>query len=348
MPDNISLLPEGMRKKEEDFKKTEPPKADTGPADLRFSTPVEEGEDVEVIEIDEGEVEQVLASEPWLTRVMYQASGFFDTLRTKLFQPGTPEPPPKLPPQFFAPPSAKPAPSVVPPGETVTPRATAQTPVGEPATAKAKARIIPAEKTPRRVRVIRRVRKPVRVSLVSEEDLRLLHIDIPKRKFTLVTLVILFGIIVAGGAYALSRQQAEADAELALAKQQVADVRSAIQQKQQEWSAYQDLEPRLKALIGLLDQHVSPTGLLQLLEQNTLTTVTYDAFLLSPDRKLTLGVVTDSYESAAKQVVAFEKSGIAKKVDASGYTARYDEEHPLTPTSVRFQLVLLLADRALK
>lgn len=356
MSDEISLLPEGMRKKEEALKKTELVTEAPTPSDFRFSMPAEEGEDVEVIEIDEGEIEQVLASEPPLTRLIYKVTGFFDELRHKIFQPQEPEPPPKLPPQFFAPSKPKPAAAPTPMPTAGAPATGALvkplTPIVAPATAaapaKPKARIIPSEKTPRRVRVIKRVRKPMRVSFVSEEDLRLLHIDVPKRKFTLALLVILFGVVIAGGAYALSLQQAGANQEFADAKKQAQDLGQAITQKQKEWSAFQDLEPRLKALIGLLDQHASPTVLLKLIEENTLRTVSYDAFSLTPDRKVTLGVVTDSYESAARQIVAFEKSGFVKKVEASGYTAKYAASNSLVPEDVRFQLTLTLSDVALK
>ena len=404
MSEDISLLPEGMRKKEETVKKTEPAPARNGSSELRFSTPLDESEDIETIEIDEGEVEQVLANEPFLTRMVYKTSEFFSNLGSKLFHPGQPEPPPKLPPQFFAPPPAKlapvvkpvptpaspsisgqaqhaSAPSVVsassaaqpvttgaPPSSVaptpatpaqvgasllaaaVAPSGVAPTPAatGSGTAAKPKARIVPAEQTPRRVRVIKRVRKPVRVSFVSEDDLRLLHVDVPKRKFTLAILTIVFVVIIAGGLFAIGQQQAAADTELAAAQAQAKDVQNVTKQKQQEWSNFQDLQPRLKALIVLLNGHMSPTHLLALLEEYTLKDVQYDSFSLTPDHKVALSVVTDSYESAARQIVVFQSASFVKSLEASGYAATYDAKNPLVPSRVTFQMILTLDLSALQ
>ena len=409
MSEDISLLPEGMRKNEDAMKKTEPAKADSGASELRFSTPLNEEEDIETIEIDEGEVEQVLASEPFLTRMAFKTSEFFEGLKSKLLHPGDPEPPPKLPPQFFAPPPAKPKPVLTPvapaatlsasvppapavagasvtvPGISATspsastgattasatsPSATPPKPAATPAqagasllassvaapgspaaagtVAKPKARIVPAEKAPRRVRVIKRVRKPVRVSFVSEEDLRLLHVDISKRKFTLGILTALFAVSIGVGVFALGQQQAAADTELTAAKAQAVDVQNVTAEKQKEWSNFQDLQPRLKVLIGLLNQHVSPTHLLASLEKTTLKDVQYGSFSLTPDRKVSLPVMTDSYESAARQIVAFQHASFVKSVDASGFSAQYDEKNPLLPKTVTFQVTLTLSPSALQ
>lgn len=349
MSNEISFLPEEMRKKEAAFKKAESAHLAAADSELRFSVPASEGEDVEIIEIDEGEVDQVLANEPWLTRLVYRATAFFDEVRYKVFFPQAPEPPPKLPPQFFTPPPLQSKPVVpvpsVPPSFPPVGQGFVPTPVTP---VKPKPRIVPAEKAPRRVRVIKRVRKPVRVSFVSEEELRLLRIDVSKRQFTFGMLLALFGVVLAGGAYALSFQQAGANDELMRAQRQLVDVSASIQRRQTEWSAFQHLEPRLKALLGLLDQRVSSIGLLQFIEQQTLPTVTYDTFVLTSDRKITLGVTTDSYESAARQLVAFERSGFVKTAVASGYTAMYETEQSLLPSSVKFQLSLTLAESALK
>ncbi len=330
---DISLLPEELRKKEEQLKKTEPHTPESVASDLKFFVPPEEGEDVEVIEIDEGEVDHVLAGEPFISRAMYRAGVWFQDFKANLFHLQTHEPPPKLPPQFFTPP--------VKAGEGL--KSVRAEEMGKP-----KARIIPAEKTPRRVRVIRRVRKPVRVSFVSEEELQLLRVDVPKRRFTFITISVLFVVILAGGFFALSELARSAFAEQMAADRQLADVRSQIKEKQGMWSSFQDLEPKLRALIGLLNAHVSPTRLLERIERTTLPTVQYDLFSLTPDHKISLGVVTNSFESAAEQIVAFQKSGFVKKVDASGYTARYQDEDSPYPSVVSFQLTLSLADDAFR
>ena len=88
MSSDISLLPEELRKKEEALKtsaKQEPPK-DEG-SGMKFFIPAEEGEDIEVIEVDEGEIDQVLAGEPTLTKLAFYATNFFEELKSKLFKP---------------------------------------------------------------------------------------------------------------------------------------------------------------------------------------------------------------------------------------------------------------------
>lgn len=349
MSDEISLLPEELRKKEEVLKHTSPPPPEAKGQDLRFSVPKEEGEDIEVIEIDEGEVDQVLESEPPLTRFIYKVSAAFDDMRQKLFQPRAVEPPPKLPPQFFTPPPKKPLPGA-PPTAAAVGAPTPAPAVGAAALAageKPKARVVPFEKVPRRVRVIKRIRKPVRVSFVSEEDLRLMRVDIPKRRFTFITVTILFAVLLGGSWYLLDQQKQAAASELSKADKQLGDLRRAVQEKQAAWTSFQDLEPRLKALAGLLRQHVSANRLLESIETYTLPTVAYQSMSLSADRRVTLLVVADSFETAAGQVATFQKAPFVKKIEAAGYTATYDPPDSYVPKSVEFQAVLTLSDDAL-
>lgn len=341
---DISLLPEELRRKEEQLRKDAPPPAKPSSSELRFSTPTEEGEDVEVIEIDEGEVEQVLAGEPLLSKLVFRASAFFQDLKAKLLHPAAEEPAPKLPPQFFKPPAAGRATSAGQP--RISEEATK--PLVKPEEiAKAKVRIIPSEKAPKRVRVIRRIRRPVRVSFVSEEQLELLRINVPKRRFTFIALSVLFTVLLAGGWFALWQIQHAATSELAVAERQLADVRNNIQEERRAWTAFQDLEPKLRALLALLNTHISPTRLLERIEQTTLPTVQYNLFTLTPDRKVALGVVTNSFESAAEQVVAYQRSGFVQKVDATGYTARYETEGIAIPSAVQYQMTLTLTDNAM-
>ncbi len=396
MPADISLLPEELRKREALLKHGAP--AETWPEmELRFSIPQEEGEDIEIIEVDEGEIDQVLANEPWYSKFLYRASVFFEDVKTQLMQPRKVEPPPKLPPQFFTPPplpkitdnrqQTTDTPAVKPPPTSPTRSVVQLSPevaqrsatpdflsqaVVAPVTqssivtsvvsavnatrpaamtqevgAKSTPRIVPFEKVPRRVRVIKRVRKPVRVSFVSEDELRFMRIDVPKRRFTLITTATLFAVLIAGGTYLMQLQAQAAQAGLSKVNVQLTDIRRQIDDQQKTWAAFQDLEPRLKALVGLLDQHVSPTRLLDQLERVTLPSVAYESFSLTPDRRVALYVTADSFLSAARQMVAFKTSSFIQKIEASGYTAQYDPGSPV-PNSVQFQVTLLLSEDALK
>lgn len=357
MSDEISLLPEGLRGKEQELKKATKPPQEV--SELKFSMPSEEGEDIEIIEVDEGEIEQVLANEPFLSRVAYKVTTFLEGVKVKIFQPNAPPPPPKLPPQFFVPPAAKPiaaptAPKPVPAVGTVSataPGAPVPAPVGlQPLSTgiRPKAQIMPSVTAPRRVRVIKRVHKPLRVSFVSDEDLKSLHINIPKRRFTFITAVVFFTLLIGGGYALLQSQLQGANDALRAAKDQTAEVQQQITRQQATWSTFQNIEPRLKALVALLDQHVSPTHLLDLIEKNTLPTVSYGSFSLTPDGKVTLSVIADSLESAAGQILAFEQSGFIKKVDASAYAVTYSNAQSLRPSEVTYQVSLTLSETALR
>ncbi len=347
MSDEITLLPDDLRKKEEELKKNKP-KPEEKPAELKFSIPVEEGEDIEVIEVDEGELDQVLANEPLLTRLAFKVTTFLDDVKTKLFQSSAPPLPPKLPPQFFTPPAKKHGTSArVSVAPSVLPSPAAKTLAASASNVTSKARIMPSAVTPRRVRIIKRVRKPVRVSFVSEEELKLLHIDIPKRRFTFTTAVVFFSILIGGGYLLLNAQLQTARDGLANIKGQTAKIRRKISDTQGTWSAFQDLEPRLKALGVLLNAHVSPTHLLNEIEKNTLATVSYGSFSLTPDDRVALTVTANSFASAAGQIVAFQNSGFVKKVDASGYTVTYNPPSSDIPSAVQFQVTLTLTDDAM-
>lgn len=373
MSSDISLLPEELRKKEEALKtsaKQEPPK-DEG-SGMKFFIPAEEGEDIEVIEVDEGEIDQVLAGEPTLTKLAFYATNFFEELKSKLFKPPAAVAPPKLPPQFFKPPAPKPAvPGAAPAGQ-VSPTAAGKPAVpGAPGTLptvaplggvpaapsagpqaaaapKPKAQFAPFPVAPKRVRVIRRVRKPLRVSFVSDEDVRLLHVDVRKRQFTFALTFVMF-LILGGGGYALLNwQKGQAAGRLSQADAQYFEVERDINKQLKSWSEFQSLEPKLKTLAGLLDVHVSPTKLLQDLENSTLPTVYYENFSVTTDRKVMLAVVADSLDTAAKQLVVFRTAPFVKQAESSSYTVEYDAKDKRRVDAVRFQLSLTLSDNALK
>ncbi len=366
MSDEISLLPEDLRKKEAALKLNQP-KLIQNPNDFKFSVPVQEADDIEVIEIDEGEIEQVLASEPLVARLMYKASNLFEEVKHKLFTPQEPEPAPKLPPQFFTPPPLKPKPALAPvrptdaapfagiagaqpvPALALTDAqiATATKAATGPGLTRAKLSPLPTSAA-RRVRVIKRVRKPVRVSFVSDTDLRMMQIDIPKRKFTLAVMAVVCVLMLGGGYYLLDGQRVAADQGFQEAQKQLSSVHTQIAERQKTWNAYQDLEPRLKALSGLLVTHVSPTMLLQDIENRTLPTVSYGSFSYTTDGRVQLSVVADSLITAAKQIVAFQKAPFIKKVEAQNYTLLYDPPTSNIPKSIQFQLILTIVPESIR
>ncbi len=343
MSQDISLLPEELRKREEGFRSAREMSEEPAHSskEIQFSVPAEDQDDMEVIEIDEGEVDQVLAGEPWPSKIFYRLTSWVADAKHALLDPHPLVPPPKSPPQFFTPP--------VPKASTRPPVSSVASANGSVASsAKPKATITPFASAPKRIRVVKRIRKPVHVSFVSEAEMQLSRVDIGKRRFTLVFLMIFFVCALGVSAYALNIQRVAAHEALTKADAQLADVTGQIQAKQSRWSAFQDLEPRLKALNGLLDAHVSPNRLFQDIETHTLATVFYGSLSLTPDKRVTLATSADSLSSAAAQIATFEKAPFVKKVEVSGYSIKYDPPDAPVPTRVEFQMILTLSDEALR
>ncbi|MBD3281897.1 hypothetical protein GF391_04075 [Candidatus Uhrbacteria bacterium] len=345
---DISFLPENLRQKEEEMKKQGSQTASSEVVSMHV--PETEEEDVEIIEVDASEVDQMLIGEPLYTRLYYKASLLFETLKEKYFAPRPEERPAKAPPQFFKPPKAKEAPAK--PGEAPKPEpakapAKAEAPAKEEKpTGKPKARIRPEAAKPRtgrRVRIIKRVRKPVHVSLLDEQTMRDLHINIPKRKFTLVFLTIFFAVVFAGAFLLLDQAIAQAAAESNAVQRELAQVRSDVKSEQDKWRAFQDLEPRLLVLNDLLDSHVSANNVLDFLEQNTLVDVSYSSFMMSEDGRVNLGVTASSYAAAARQLLIFEESPQIASAQSNSFTAAELEGDEY----VTFQLILELEPEAL-
>ncbi|MBU1629525.1 hypothetical protein KKF59_04355 [Patescibacteria group bacterium] len=352
-----------MRKREEELKKPiEPSLKKEG---VRLHTPQAEEEEIEIIEVDEGELGDVLAGEPFLPRAVFKTQNWLENFKARLFHTRKPETPPKLPPQFFKfagkekkPPGLVPIASETaakkPLEASLTPPAEKAAPVVQEAAAlaqteaetKNKARILPHAAAPRRVRVIKRVKKPVRVSFLDEAEMRLL-IDLPRRRFTLAVFTFVFILLLVGSYALLTWQGSKASVNYAEAKTRLENVESRIAEKQKDWSAYSDLEPRLKALGGLLDAHILPTTIFDMLESATVPEVWYSSFTLSPEGRVTLAATAPSFEAAARQVVAFKQVEMVSKVEALGYQAEYSAETGAVQ-SVNFQINLTLKPDSMK
>ncbi len=324
MSDDISLLPGHDRSPEKESRVvSQRPSPD---ANLKMHVPGAERDDVEVIEVDEGDVNDVLDGEPFLSRILFRAQTWVQEITSQLFEPRVNAPPAKVPPQFFKPPAAR--------GKTVSMEGAAKT------------RVIPEAKAPRRVRVIRRVRKPVRVSFIEEEHASS-RINLSRRRFTLGFIAVLFCALFAGSFVLLRWQGERAQVNAQAATTRLSATQDASRMRLQEWESYRDLEPRLKSLSDLLERHVSPSRVFDALEANTLPDVYYTSLTLSPDARLVLGTTAPSFESAARQIMAFESSGIARSVQAMGYQARYTPESGALE-SVTFQLSLSLNPAVLR
>lgn len=351
MPD-ISLLPENQRGKETEEIRHKPA-PDKELAGLKMHVPaVTADEDVEIIEVDESELGIVLASEPWLTRAAFKFAALLDSLKDRLFKAKEAAPPPKLPPQFFTPPKPGlatrfPAPAaarpVTAPGVPTTTAAGIELdklkpglPAGRP-----KALITPQAEAPKRVRVIKRTRKSVRVSLIPAEQLALLTVDVGKRQWTLAVLTVLFLAISVGGYVLLTLRAQDARAALAGLHRDITETRSLTRGRQSDWSAYRDLQPRLALLDQVLKSHVVVSRVFDFLETRTLPDVSYRSAGLSPGGVLTLDVLAASFGAAARQLTAFEKSPLVKRVEATAFTAEQDGTTGAVK-QVSFQLLLTL------
>lgn len=344
----ISLLPESIRAKEEQIKKgqaSEQPPA----SESLMHVPKDEFENVEIIEVEEGEVDQILSNEPFMTRFLYKAGIWLDEKKDELFKSRVAEPLPKSPPRFFEPAKTKKDEQQaviqpVSPGVALQPEEQAVRVSPAAQIKKDKARIIPSG-TKRRVRIIKKVRKPVHVSLLDEAVVRQLQVNVPKRKFTLAFLTLFFAAVFAASFFLLNQQQANALAARTVADSELKDLRVKIQELQKKWAIFQDLEPRLISLSDLLDKHVSTLHVLKFLEQNTLSNIHYGGFLMDNEGRVALTVSAPSYEAVAKQLTVFQSSPEVKEVSASAFTSMVDEVD--NEVAINFQLVITLHTQAL-
>lgn len=352
---DISLLPDPFREKEEELKKDLAEPAKNEPV-ISMHMPNKEEEDVEIIEVDENEVEKMLQSEPFYSRLYYKLSLWGDELRKKIFTPRELEVPPKSPPQFFTPtkPVPRPTASVPRPASTTTEAQQAkpietqipkpQAPeAAKPAALPIKPKIIPAG-TGKRIRIIKRVRKPVHVSLLSEQLVRDLQVNVSKRKFTLAFLAIFCATVFACAYVVLGRVTQGSDADLAAVAANESKIKAQISEQQAKWSIFQDLEPRLIALNTLLDKHVFILKLFEFLEQNTLKSVSYGNLTLDDAGKLSVSVLASDLPSAARQLMIFRESPEVVSVDATSFAILTDKDK----SSISFQMVIQFKPEALR
>lgn len=344
---DISLLPEGLRGKEQSAQQHKPTPAQE-PSGLKMHVPDSAAdEDIEIIEVDESDLGTILADEPLFTRLSYQLSAALDHLKETVFSKAG-VPPPKLPPQFFTPPKqglVSRSGALTQPVAGGASRAGGATP--PPAgTAYPRARITPQADTPRRVRVIRRVRKPVRISLLSAEEMELIHIDVPKRQWTMGVCIVLFSAIIASGYWLLSSRVAEAEGALAVITQDLTLTRVSITGRENIWSQYRDLQRRLTLLDEILNRHTLVSRVFDFLEKQTLPEVSYLSADISIDGAIALDVVADSYESAAKQLVAYHQSPIVEEAESMAFGGGISADG--SPARVSFALALKLNENALR
>lgn len=299
-------------------------------------------EDIEIIEVDEGDLAAVLSDEPFMTRFTYKLSAAIDKLKDQLFSKKDEAPPAKLPPQFFKPPK----PGLVTKATLVTPGAKPEAKPrapGDRVPGKPKAQITPYKGVPRRVRVIRRVKKPVRVSLISAEELASLNIDVGKRKWTFAVVTFVFAAIIGAGYYLITMRMEESHMRLSDVHQQLEETRTIIIEQQDTWSQYEDLQDRLTVLDDVLNEHVVISRMFDFLELRTLPSVAYRTAAWSTDGDLILDVIANSYDSAARQLIAFERSDTVVKVEATSFTAQTTGgEDGVQTTEVNFQLIVEL------
>ena len=339
---DISLLPEGLRGNEQTPKVGSPPTTPlTVPGDLKMHVPssVTADEDIEIIEVDESDLGAILADEPWFTRLSYQASSFLDSVKDKLFAGKESAPPPKLPPQFFTPPKGgggmvtKPG-SPPAAGGTAAAGSTGGLNGAAASSAHPRVRITPQAEVPRRVRVIRRVRKPVRVSLITSEDVLAYRVDVPRRKWTLAVCVLLFSSVIAGGYWLLNTRVAKAQTDLDGLQAKADSTAVDIAKGEKTWDTYRDLQHRLTVLNDLLNHHMIITRFFDFLSEWTLPEVTYSSAAFTPDGGINLTVTAPTYAAAARQIVALQKSPLVQHVQAVAFSG--DE------SKVSFQMVVII------
>lgn len=367
---DISLLPESFREQEEQLKKTSSVREEPTEA-VSMHIPQDEQEDVEIIEVDESEVSEMLMTEPLYSRLYYKVGLWFDGMREKLFKPQPIEPAAKLPPQFFTPPKPKASNLTGPVGtqaadQSLKPTtviqaspvalqavATAQPTVAgttsdSPKPSMSKARIIPSGATPRnkRVRIIKRIRKPVHVSLLDQELMYQIGVDVPKRQYSLAILLVILGALFGAGYLLLDGAQAQASDEDLRVQSEYRDIKSRVKEQQDKWTSFQDLEARLLALNELMDGHVSMSNALEFMETHTLPDVFYGNFNIDSSGRVNLVVTAGSMPSAARQILIFKEAPELASAEASSFSLTESEDRPAS--LVQFQLAIQFKPEALR
>lgn len=339
MQEDISLLPEDMRSQEEKEKtKTFTPPALPGGANgLKMHVPeTQADEDIEIIEVDEGDLAAVLSDEPLLTRAMYQVALFFDKAKSALLKHDDSAPTAKAPPKFFEPPRSG---LVSPPQKSeLDASSSSQVKVlGPTSIVHTQARITPHADVPHRVRVIRRVRKPVRVSLISSQEIAELTVDIGRRKWTLgITLGFFMAILITGYIF-LSQQVGISKARFDDASSQLTNVQTEAQNRLKDWSQFEDLEARLRLLNSALNDHIVITRLFDFIESITLPTITYRSAVFGKDGLLGLDVIATSYDDASAQMIAYEADPRIKRVEAGSFSLERGDDG-VSVKAVTFQV----------
>lgn len=367
---DISLLPQDFKDKEEELKKINESDQKSDESST-MHIPTDDADDVEIIEVEEGEVDQVLNNEPAISRLIYKTGMWLESAKNKLFKSQKPELPAKTPPQFFRANANKPGTRTMSagvPGNTspspglaigAVPPTGAAPALGVPTPANTlsgqtlsqpKARIVPSAASPRRVKIIKRVKKPVQVSLLDSDVMRQLHINVPKRKFTLGFLTLFFMAVFSAAYLLLDQQQAKA---LSLQNQydnEKGELRVKTDELQKKWSEFRGLEPKLLALSDLMDKHISMLQALKFLEQRTLSQISYsNSFSMDSAGQVTLSVTAPSYEAAARQLVVFKEAPELKSAEASAFSQTIDtktgEKSVSFSVTIQFQNTALLFEK---
>lgn len=352
---DISLMPENLRGREEQIKTKDSPSSVQDEGKLKMHVPdAMVDEDIEIIEVDEGDLAAVLSEEPFMTRLTYKLSLLIDQLKGRFSKEGE-APPAKAPPQFFKPPKK----GLITSSQAVVQSIDASkgvsggavlgaSPSGDAASLRgdrrgltSRARITPQTEVPRRVRVIKRVRKPVRVSLISAEDLAVLTIDVGRRKWTLVVFIILFSAVIVGGYFLISSRVAISRERLTVVQNEVSKIRNEADEKLGQWKQFEDLEGRIKLLQQALDSHIVITRLFDFLEQNTLTGVSYTMASWSGTGQLSLDVTAKSFDDTGGQLIVMRRSPLVEEAESSGFALTRDGETGELQ-SITFQMALKL------
>lgn len=351
---DISLLPEDIRGREEQIKQKPPTSSSSDEGSFKMHVPdAMVDEDIEIIEVDEGDLAAVLSDEPFMTRMTYKLSLWVDQIKGKFLKHEEEAPPAKAPPQFFKPPKKgliTSSNAVMQSVDASKAGLTSSLGVGGSAGAgpagagehrASRTRITPQTEVPRRVRIIKRVRKPVRVSLISAEDLAVLTIDVGRRKWTLVVFIILFSSLIAGGFFLISSRLNISKSRLATVQDEVSKIKKEADDKMGQWKQYEDLEGRIKLLQTVLDGHVFITRLFDFLEQNTLRGVSYKTASWSGSGQLNLDVVASTFDDTGGQLIVMNRSPFVENAESSGFEAQRNEETGAVE-QIGFQMVIML------
>lgn len=158
----------------------------------------------------------------------------------------------------------------------------------------------------------------------------------------IVCAIVIPAVIVYASHLLLKSAQAKVAGQIAGREQKLAELNASLKQYEKDQLKNQALRQKLLTAKKLLDDRIYWQGFFDQLEKYTLDGVYYTDLRLDTSGQLTLPVVANSYETGAKQIVAFrEAKDFIANVEVNSLTLSGDPKSGATGVSFTVKLSLI-------